>query len=76
MGNFAIYPKVAVLEEFENNECPEVKLRNEREIVDKFVNYQRKPVLEDTTGWNDGMFQYFHEKWVVKWGEVSTGGCI
>lgn len=45
-----------------NNECPEVKLRNEREIVDKFVNYQRKPVLEDTIGWNEGMFQYFHEK--------------
>ncbi|GKC50269.1 RNA-directed DNA polymerase, eukaryota, reverse transcriptase zinc-binding domain protein [Tanacetum coccineum] len=48
--------KYAILEEIDENGDQESQIQNGREIVDKFVKYQRQPTIEDSEKWNTDMF--------------------
>lgn len=36
-------------------------------IVDKYVDYQRKPSQDEFRKWNKEMQEYYRVKWEVKW---------
>ncbi|GJW79881.1 RNA-directed DNA polymerase, eukaryota, reverse transcriptase zinc-binding domain protein [Tanacetum coccineum] len=43
--------KFAIFEEIEDSEIHEVQERNMKDVVDKYVNYQRQPTMEETKNW-------------------------
>lgn len=61
--------KYVVLEEMSMSDCPDEQTRIEREIVSKYVDYQREPSMEEFMSWNANMHQFYKEQWVAKWKE-------
>ncbi|GKB64760.1 RNA-directed DNA polymerase, eukaryota, reverse transcriptase zinc-binding domain protein [Tanacetum coccineum] len=59
--------KYQVLEDYEETEISEEHRPNGKEIVDKFVNYQRQPSIKESKEWTREMFKYFKEQWEDKW---------
>ncbi|GJS35094.1 RNA-directed DNA polymerase, eukaryota, reverse transcriptase zinc-binding domain protein, partial [Tanacetum coccineum] len=59
--------KYQVLEDYEETKISEEHRPNGKEIVDKFVNYQRQPSIKEYKEWTWEMFKYFKEQWEDKW---------
>ena len=60
------------MEDLVESDCPEEQWNYDKEIVNKFVNNQRKPSLDDMVKWNNKMHSYFKEQWKVKWNDECT----
>ncbi|GKE96790.1 hypothetical protein Tco_1581645 [Tanacetum coccineum] len=57
MKNWRSANKFSVLEDIEDAEIFYGTKKSEHEIVDKFVDYQRQPIMEDSKDWCSEMFK-------------------
>nr|GEV10588.1 RNA-directed DNA polymerase, eukaryota, reverse transcriptase zinc-binding domain protein [Tanacetum cinerariifolium] len=64
--------KFVIFKEIEDSEIHEVQERNMKDVVDKYVNYQRQPTMEETKNRSKKMCKYFKEKWNEKWNKEDN----
>lgn len=59
--------KYVVFIELEDTEIVDLHNGTDKEIVDTFVKYRRKPTIKDIKNWSIERVRYFKDQWELLW---------